>query len=311
MSMSPDEILRYMMAYLHSTDCNIIEKSPAHVTVKLSTEADKALTNRPYYWSYVERTGIPAETMSYTFVVEPTAYEQMQQNHAPTAANPDPNGLMTRYFGAAPTLPQLGANRILREDISFGSRRLQQIFAATREGGRYVNLFEQAGPEQVDARKPIKYETWLGVCFKVEFVCDLKREEIHFLGISMRTAQIQKDFGKLLAGKELSPQLAANMHIPAAKLPLTAAAAQLENHLLEEIRGLDYQWSELARARLAEELTVIDLYYEDLLKEPDEAKQAAVQEQYNARRQEMSWQYEPKVQISAINCGLFHLRLQT
>ena len=308
MSMSPDEILRYVMAYLRSTGCSIIEKSPAHVTVKLSPEADKALTNRPYYWSYVERTGVPAETMSYTFVFDPAAYEQLQQSSTPAAANPDPNGLVARYFGAAPALPQLGPNRILREDVSFGSRRLQQIFAAAREGGRYVNLFEQAGPEQLDARRPVKYETWLGVCFKVEFVCDLKREELHFLGISMRTGQIQGDFGKLLAGKELSPQLAGNMHIPTAKLPLAAAAAQLEAYLLEEIRERDYQWSELARERLTEELAVIDLYYEDLLKEPDEAKRTAVQEQHSARRQEMSWQYEPKVQISAINCGLFHLR---
>ncbi|MDP4097679.1 YqhG family protein [Paenibacillus sp. P96] len=308
MSMSTDDIHCYVMSYLRSTGCSIIEKSPAHVTVKLSPEADKALTNRPYYWGYVERTGVPPETMSYTFVFDPAAYEQLQQAAPPVDANPDPNRMLARYFGTAPALPQLGPNRILREDVSFGSRRLQQIFAAAREGGRYVNLFEQADPQQLDARRPVKYEPWLGGCFKVEFVCDVKREELHFLGISMRTGQIEKDFGKLLVGKELSPQLAGNMHIPPVKLPLAAAVTQLESYLIEEIRGRDYRWSELARERLAEELAMIDLYYEDLLKEPDETKRTTLQEQHNARRQEMSWQYEPKVLISAINCGLFHLR---
>ena len=50
MTMSAHEIQAYVLAYLEALDCQIMERSPAHVTVKLSPEADKALTNRPYYW---------------------------------------------------------------------------------------------------------------------------------------------------------------------------------------------------------------------------------------------------------------------
>ncbi|KHF37449.1 Bacterial protein YqhG of unknown function [Paenibacillus sp. P1XP2] len=71
---------------------------------------------------------------------------------------------------------------------------------------------------------------------------------------------------------------------------------------------MDYGWAEQAKERLKEELAVIDIYYEDLLKEPDEEKLAAIREQFASRRSETTWQYEPKVHLSAITCGLFHLR---
>lgn len=330
MSMSTEQVQQFVMTYLEATGSTIIEKSPCHVTVKLSPEADKALTNRPYYWGYVERTGVPAETMSFTFVFDKATYDedlvakeafkhsgklsipggssnptQMNGNSGEDNSN---NSLLSRYMGALPPMPQLGPNRILREDVIYGSRRLQQIFAAAKDGGRYVNLFELPLQRQLNARTPVMYESWLGACFKVEFTCDLKREELHFLGISLRSGQIQQDFGKLLNRKQLSPQMAGNMHVQTAKLSIQEATRALEQHVLRQIQHRDYSWADQARERLAEELSVVDLYYEDLLKGQDEERQIAIREQFQARREEMQWQYEPKVVVSVMNCGLFHLR---
>lgn len=327
MSMSTEQVQQFVMTYLEATGSTIIEKSPYHVTVKLSPEADKALTNRPYYWGYVERTGVPAETMSFTFVFDKETYDEelaaqealrhsgslgtpggaIGQPQTNGIANAD-NSLLSRYMGALPPMPQLGPNRILREDVIYGSRRLQQIFAAAKDGGRYVNLFELPLQRQLNARTPVMYESWLGACFKVEFTCDLKREELHFLGISLRSGQIQQDFGKLLNRKQLSPQMAGNMHVQAAKLSIHEATRALEMHVLRQIQHRDYSWADQARERLAEELSVVDLYYEDLLKGQDEERQTAIREQFQARRDEMQWQYEPKVVVSVMNCGLFHLR---
>lgn len=47
--MNSKQVHKYVNRYLEATDCSIIEKSPAHFTVKLSPEADRELTNRPYY----------------------------------------------------------------------------------------------------------------------------------------------------------------------------------------------------------------------------------------------------------------------
>lgn len=397
MTMSPHEVQAYVLTYLESLDCQIMERSPAHVTVKLSPEADKALTNRPYYWGFVERTGAPAETMSFTFIFDPDSYQQAieaaeakaAQASPPAVPNPDgtngvtnssPQGeppketILGRYFGITPSLPQLGPGRILREEVVYGSRRLQQIFGAAREGGAFVNLFEQAAKRQLRATAPAVYEPWLGVCFKVEFACDLKREELHFLGISLRSGEIIEKFGTKLNRRDLSPRLAENMHVQTAKVSLLDAGAALESHLTNRLLELDYSWAEKAQERLDLELDVLDTYYEAVLREDtpevespgnitsdtenvtsdrtppaplikvvdinnakpigadvelaaeaavpidsetdaeeEKAKQAVIDReamklQYETRRTEMIWQYEPKVKVTAISSGMFHLR---
>lgn len=397
MTMSPHEVQAYVLTYLEALDCQIMERSPAHVTVKLSPEADKALTNRPYYWGFVERTGAPAETMSFTFIFDPDSYQQAMEAAEAKAAQasppvtPDPAGtngitngsppveppketILGRYFGITPSMPLLGPGRILREDVVYGSRRLQQIFGAAREGGAFVNLFEQAAKRQLRATAPAVYEPWLGVCFKVEFACDLKREELHFLGISLRSGEIIEKFGTKLNRRDLSPRLAENMHVQAAKVSLLDAGAALESHLTNRLLELDYSWAEKAQERLDLELDVLDTYYEAVLREDtpevettdnlasgtenvqpnrkppvplkpligisnaesigadvelaaeatvqvdsetdaeeEKAKQAvmdreAMKLQYKTRRTEMIWQYEPKVKVTAISSGMFHLR---
>lgn len=399
MTMSPHEVQAYVLTYLEALDCQIMERSPAHVTVKLSPEADKALTNRPYYWGFVERTGAPAETMSFTFIFDPDSYQQAIEAAEAKAAQTSPpvvtdpagtngvtNGntpgeppkdtILGRYFGITPSLPQLGPGRILREDVVYGSRRLQQIFGAAREGGAFVNLFEQAAKRQLRATAPAVYEPWLGVCFKVEFACDLKREELHFLGISLRSGEIIEKFGTKLNRRDLSPRLAENMHVQTAKVSLSDAGAALESHLTNRLQKLDYSWAEKAQERLDLELDVLDTYYEAVLREDtpevespgnitsvtenenvhsdrtppaplkkvvdiknakpigadvelaaevavqidtetdaeeEKAKQAvmdreAMKLQYETRRTEMIWQYEPKVKVTAISSGMFHLR---
>lgn len=393
MTMTPHEVQAYVLTYLEALDCQIMERSPAHVTVKLSPEADKALTNRPYYWGFVERTGAPAETMSFTFIFDPDSYQQaIEAAEAKTAqSSPDtaqtngatngsPQGeppketILGRYFGITPSMPLLGPGRILREEVVYGSRRLQQIFGAAREGGAFVNLFEQAAKRQLRATAPAVYEPWLGVCFKVEFACDLKREELHFLGISLRSGEIIEKFGTKLNRRDLSPRLAENMHVQTAKVSLSDAGAALESHLTNRLLELDYSWAEKAQERLDLELDVLDTYYEAVLREDtpeveppgntasgvesvhsnrtssvalkkvlditnakpigtdmelaaeavvpieterdaeeEKAKQAVIDResmklQYETRRTEMIWQYEPKVKVTAISSGMFHLR---
>lgn len=313
--MNPSQVQRYVMTYLESTGCDIIEKSPYHVTVKLSPDADKALTNRPYYWGYVERTGVPAQTMSFTFLFDPEAHRQAQEKM--TEASPatpsvqggnEQNQVLSRYFGHIPSLPQVGPGRILQEPVSYGTRRLHQIFGAAREGGSYVNLFEQPDQHQLTARSPVVYEPWLSVIFKAEFACDLKREELHWIGISLKSGKIVPDFDTMVAARILSPQLAGNMHVQPVKLSIAEAADALESYLGNELKNRDYSWAEQARERLREELAVIDHYYDNLIKEQEEEKKEAMKEHHHARRDEMKWQYDPKVAVSAINCGIFHLR---
>ncbi len=308
MNMSADQVQQHVMTYLEVTDCQVIEKSPFHVTVKLSPQADKQLTNRPYYWGFVERTGVDPETLSYTFVFDPERYTVPDVPAAPVPNGMPQDSILSRYFGVAPPIPRIGPGRIQREDVNYGSRRLQQIWDVARQEGSYVYLFEQPGDLQRRALFSAAYEPWLAVCFKVEMTCDVKKEQLHFMGISLLSGLITDDFRHLLVGKTLSPRLPENIHINPAELSITKAAEILQSHLTSMLSQLDYGWADQAQVRLKDELAIIDAYYENMMNEPEEEKNDHIREQYNRRRSEMTWQYEPKVNVSAITCGLFHLR---
>lgn len=319
MSMTHEQIREFVMTYLEATECNILEKSPYHVTVKLSPRADRDLTNRPYYWGFIERTEAEPETMSFSFIFDPEQHQaaekkaQAASNKGGSAspsgeATADGDRILGRYFGGVRPLPILGPGRIQREELTFGSPRLKQIFEAARRGGRYVYLFEETAARQRLSLLPAAYEPWLGVCFKIEFCCDMKREELHNYGISLLSGRLDESFQDRLAATNLSPRLPENVHIEPTELTLDEGRQALEARIAAKLESYDESWATAARERLNDELALIDAYYCDLLKDPDPERAAGAQEQYEARRSEIRWQYEPRIVVTALGCGIFHLR---
>ncbi|AIQ29024.1 MULTISPECIES: YqhG family protein [unclassified Paenibacillus] len=355
--LTPVEVRKQVMDYLEATECTILESSPLHVTVKLSPRADRMLTDRPYYWGFVERTGVDPETLSFSFVFDPEKYDELAAQAAAPAARPrggavrpaagpltggigaagaadaeagaepgaapaaapggvvppgvsaDPeDSILARYFGIVPQLPRIGPGMIRREDVTYGSKRLRQIWSAARDEGKCLQLFEDPGLRQRTTLFSAAYEPWLAVCYKVEMTCDLKREELHFIAVSLTSGLIVPDFEARLASRELTPRLPENIHIQPSELSVTAGADRLEGYLTSKLALLDYTWAEEARERLRLELSIVDIYYEELLKEQDEEKRLGIEEQYNRRRKETTWQYEPQIAVSAVTYGLFHLR---
>lgn len=308
MTMTMKQIQQYVLSYLDITECQIIEKSPHHVTVKLSIQADKDLTNRPYYWGFIERTGTEPQTMTFKFVFDAERHDAELAAAEQSEPKPQEDQILGRHYGALRPLPVLGPARIQREDLAFGSPRLKQIFDAAHRRGRCVYLFENTAPRQRMTLLPAAYEPWLGVNFKIEFCCDMKREELRSLGISLLTGQIDTSFSTRLKTLPLVPRLPENVHIEPTRLSLAEGSDALERIVRAEIEACDQTWAEEAGERLREELQLIDGYYTDLLRDPDEERKKLVQEQYESRREEIRWQYEPRIVVSAINSGIFHLR---
>lgn len=345
--MNAKQIHRFVERYLEATGCTILEKSPAHFKVKLSPAADRELTNRPYYWSFVDRTGIEPETMTLLLVTDPAKYDAMNGadgaaaqggrtegrteggaagaaanaadapkgdqsgagDGAPSAqanAAPEQAGMavLSRAFGLAPMNPGV---RTPRDDLYFGSRRLEQIFAAARRGGRFVCLFQQPDERALHPYDSHPCTPWLGVNVKVGFVCDLKREEMHAFGVSLATGTVVEQFFDRLQGLRLTPRLPANVHITGASLSIRKAADLIEQALMRKLRACDYGWAAAANERLKEELAQLAHYYEPLIEAADDERKAEIAAQYEARKEEIRWQLKPRVTAEIVNAGLFHL----
>jgi hypothetical protein len=303
------QVHKYVQRFLEATQCSIIEKSPAHFTVKLSPAADRELTNRPFYWSFVDRTDTEPETMTYLFVTDKEKYEEILATPAPapTQASTAVDAALNRSFGFVNNNLASGA-RTPREDLYFGSRKLEQLFGAAKSSGSYVNLFQEPERRSNTPFQSTPYTAWLGVNMRVEFACDRKREEIHSYGVSLATGMVVENFYDRLKNLKLTPRLPSNVHLTRNGLSYAKALGIVETSLERKLKGYDYNWAVDAAARLEEELDRIRHYYDPLVQHAaDDETKAKVEEQFNQRQTEIKWQYEPRVTASAINCGIFHL----
>lgn len=323
--MNKRNIHTFVMRFLEAYGCTIMEKTPAYVTAKLSPEADKELTGRPYYWSFVERTGAQAETMTYKFIFDP---EQMKAEANPkqqaAARGPaDPNGaaaappvaaaatkdggsdsILGRYFGFVPTQVM---TRVPQDEVTFGSRRLEQMFAIVRQRGRFVHLFEEPFPLQPPARGTLTYDRWFCVNYKVELACDRKRSEIHSLAIRLAGGEIREHFHKHLLTKSLSPKLPVGSYTLPDTLSLPKAVNALEMLLESKIRAIDHSWADEANEQHRSEIKRVESFYNGLLLSVEPQQRPEVEMQCRNRLQEIDWQHKPRIVVSVVNCGLFHL----
>lgn len=310
--MNAKQVHKFIHRYLEATDCSIIEKSPAHFTAKLSPEADRELTNRPYYWSFVDRVGAEPETMTFLFVTDKEKYDAARQKEQAPAADVRPDGqaaaadaALARSFGFINS--SINVPRIPREDMYFGSRKLEQLFSAAKSKGSFVYLFQEPDKRGGNPFNSTPYTAWLGVNMRVEFACDRKREEIHSFGVSLATGQCVDGFHNRLLNLRLTPRLPANVHVTKNGISMGKAQTIVEQTLERKLKAYDYKWAADASARLDEELDRIRAYYEPLIQHALDENKPSIQEQYEQRQAEIRWQYEPRVTASAINCGIFHL----
>lgn len=321
--MNTEQIRDYVSRYLESTGSQVLESHPAYVTVKLSPEADKALMNRPYYWSFVERTGAEPETMSLTFVFDQEQYDRLQeqsmsrqgqpsqstpaagnQTGSPNATAAGQQSILARYFGISPATVH---NRARQELITFGSGRLNQIFASAKLKGRYVHLYEQPDSQTILPGQSIRYQSYLGVNYKIEYTCDLKRDELHSLAICLSTGEIISGFHEAVEHRPLSPKLPAHTHI-GDMLSLPRAVAELEHYVERYVKSQDHSWADQAEERMADELHRIEHYYQEMIQNSnDEQEKSTIEQEYRARQEEIAWQYKPRIVVSATGCGIFHL----
>lgn len=327
--MNEKQVHKFVQRYLEATDCRIIEKSPAHFHVKLSPRADRDLTNRPFYWSFVDRTGAEPETMSMLLVTDKLKYDNAggSPDSSPGRSSVRTGAAVAAAAGAAAggaleaaANAALGRSlghvhgvlntsaRIPREELHYGSRKLEQLFESAKGGGSYVCLFQEPDKRTSRPLQSVAYSAWLGINLKIEFACDRKREEFCSLGVSLTTGQCAEHFYDRLLELRLTPRLPPNVYIAKNAVTLHKAAAAIEHCVERRLKSYDFSWAVSAAARLQDELETITHYYDPIIQAAEEEQRQAIMEQYERRRNEIRWQYEPRVAVSAINCGIFYLQ---
>ncbi|MDH4615849.1 YqhG family protein [Brevibacillus sp. AY1] len=69
--MQQEQVRQFVERYLASFSAHIVESHPDYLTVKLPVEIDKDIGNRPFYWSWVEKMNLAYQPLVLTFAFHP------------------------------------------------------------------------------------------------------------------------------------------------------------------------------------------------------------------------------------------------
>ncbi|MFC7440919.1 YqhG family protein [Laceyella putida] len=263
--MNQQQIRSFAERYLQLHDCHILESGPTYLTTRLSIQADKDLLDRPFYWMYVEKMNIAPQPVTLRFVFDP-------ENHPP-----DLKG----------------------ETLFFGAPRFKEMLRSTQKHGRFVRLYQEPQGRGFFDPDTLAYTPWLGVNYKLSYICDQKKDILIPVGINLISGQILPNFYQQAQAHRWISKLPAHRHLLPPHLSLSEAVGELEYHIQERIQGEDLTWAEQAKERCELELEQLEAFYPEPLTE--EARRDNKQ-----RREEIIWQYYPRAELHCINAGLFY-----
>ncbi len=192
------------------------------------------------------------------------------------------------------------SNEIKGELIHFGSPRLHQIFQITKQMGGYIRLFENVpGTEN--------YHTalipWFCLNLKISYLCDRRKDRLCSIGMNLLNGSLMGDFHQNLLNKGIDlvakiPDFAFTFTpIFKPESGLRRIRLYIENDIMKE----NHSWATEAKQRWQEDEQLLDSFYIAIDEKP---------ERYMIEKEALKEQYEPKIEISIINGGLFYLTKQ-
>lgn len=182
------------------------------------------------------------------------------------------------------------------EFIHFGSPRLHQIFQSAKDLSRHTRLFEKV--ENIDSRS-VPLVPWIGMNMKISYKCDRKKDELVSFGLQLINGQLVKSFHEQLDKLHLTPKIPDYCFTISPLIKPGSGLKRLESYIAEYVANKDDQWAHDAERRWAEDQGLLDQFYENTEEKP---------ESYEREKEAIRQQYEPKIQVTILNGGLFYLK---
>jgi hypothetical protein len=272
------QIQEFCRRYFQAVDAPILIDQPDFLQVELPREIDKELTDRPYYWMYIEATNqqVPNSVLSLTF---------------------------------APDMEIEGVDKL--EFVTLGSFRLNKLIQSTQKRGRFTRAYQTLKPFTTSTLSPV-----LLISFKRSFVADRRRDEMVSYAVNLRTGQVLRDFYEKVEGYHFSMQPGEMAHVQPQTLSFEHGYQTIRESITQEIAALDHTWAEEADAHLTRELEQLETYYdslglvndEELRTDEEKVKKAALlAAERELRISELKWRCAPRIHIEPFHFGLLYV----
>ncbi|WP_050615746.1 YqhG family protein [Bacillus testis] len=181
------------------------------------------------------------------------------------------------------------------ETIHFGSPRLHQIFQSTNSLAKYIRLYELPSGQ---AQQQTPLHPWLAVNVKASFVCDRKKDVLFSIGLHLLTGRMVNDCHQKLKELQLTPKIPDFSFTLSPIIMPKSGMGRIDRYIRMQLAEENHEWAERAIQKWEADQRLLDHFYED--REEQDAS-------YELEKEALRQQYEPNINISVINGGMFYL----
>jgi len=289
---STQERVKFCDAYFKAVGAPILFQSDNYREYELPQEVDKALTDRPYYWMWVETTQqkIPPNVLRLAFTEEALSRENERLREVALRAAEKQNfNHIERMFFRSPKA----------ELIDLGSFRLQKLFDSVAQLGRFASVCPVA-TQTDDFLIP-----WLLVHAKITYRCDISLQKTITYGLCFHNNQIVSDFYEKIS--RIRMKAISVEHLKLTPSSISNGIKSLTSTISKTQEDIDHVWALDAQTRLEKDIDQLRTYYQSLLLNVTSENQSMMENEMNKKIQERKDKSQPLIHIDIAQIALVGL----
>lgn len=184
-----------------------------------------------------------------------------------------------------------------REFIHFGSPRLQQIMEHLKKNERFTRVFQKINAVSPNANTALY--PWLVVNIKLTYTGKMQKDEVFSIGLNLVTGGMKSQMMEYLEHLDLQNTISDYSFTISPMIKLMSGMKRIETILDQYLQNQSHDWAAESIHLMNEELDLLDHFYN---KSSEQDKEQMTQEM-----KEINNRYEPKINFSIINGGIFYL----
>jgi len=181
------------------------------------------------------------------------------------------------------------------EFIHFGSPRLQQILDYLKKNERFTKVFQN----KTDIKNNTALHPWLVLNIKVTYIGKLQKDEVFSLGLNLINGMMKSQMMEFLNTLKLQNSIPNYCYTISPIIKLQSGFKRINSVIKNYIENQEHNWADESLEKLEEEINLLHSFYIDSTE--------LNKRQMKKEMEEIKIRYQPKINISIINGGIFYL----
>lgn len=277
-----EERLEFCERYFESVSAPCTYQSPMYREYTLPRDVDKELTDRPFYWMWIEKTNQEHKPTTLRLAFTQQAVERENQRLRDEALKAREGLQLNEYermFFRPPTC----------EFVTLGSFRLDKLYESVDARGEFACV----APRN---RKQVPLVPWLMINALISYRCDLIEQEFVSVGVCLTNGQVVERFFDMVQKIDMESVPPLEL-LSRASLSLPQGFERVERFLTTRLINRPTEWATDATERMNKEVRQIRMYYQSILPDIPEDEKPLIESELRRKERDLIEKMEPKIEI--------------